>query len=50
MKKAKAMKQLGIVDLLRKIVADETQRMRDLDAEDRRLMRELDPFGWEHWN
>ena len=25
------------------------QRMRDLDAEDRRIRRELDPFGWGHW-
>jgi hypothetical protein len=26
------------------------QRMRDLDEEDRRLHREIDPFGWGHWN
>jgi hypothetical protein len=26
------------------------QRMRDLDEEDRRLHRQLDPFGWGHWN
>jgi hypothetical protein len=26
------------------------QRMRDLDEEDRRIRRELDPFGWGHWN
>jgi hypothetical protein len=26
------------------------QRMRDLDEEERRLHRELDPFNWGHWN
>jgi len=26
------------------------QRMRDLDEEDRRLHREIDPFNWGHWN
>jgi hypothetical protein len=26
------------------------QRMRDLDEEDRRIHRELDPFNWGHWN
>jgi hypothetical protein len=26
------------------------QRMRDEEAEDRRLHRELDPFNWGHWN
>jgi hypothetical protein len=26
------------------------QRMRDLDEEERRVRRELDPFGWGHWN
>ena len=26
------------------------QRMRDLDEEDRRLHRQLDPFNWGHWN
>jgi hypothetical protein len=24
--------------------------MRDLDEEDRRIHRELDPFNWGHWN
>jgi hypothetical protein len=26
------------------------QRMRDLEEEDRRVHRELDPFNWGHWN
>jgi hypothetical protein len=26
------------------------QRMRDLDEEDRRIARQLDPFNWGHWN
>jgi hypothetical protein len=26
------------------------QRMRDLDEEERRLHRQLDPFNWGHWN
>ena len=26
------------------------QRMRDLEEEDRRIHRELDPFNWGHWN
>ena len=26
------------------------QRMRDLDEEERRIHRQLDPFNWEHWN
>ena len=26
------------------------QQMRDLDEEDRRLHREIDPFNWGHWN
>jgi hypothetical protein len=26
------------------------QRMRDLDEEDRRIHRQLDPFNWGHWN
>jgi hypothetical protein len=26
------------------------QRMRDLDEEERRVHRELDPFNWGHWN
>ena len=26
------------------------QRMRDLEEEERRIHRELDPFNWGHWN
>ena len=26
------------------------QRMRDLEEEERRLHRQLDPFNWGHWN
>jgi hypothetical protein len=26
------------------------QSQRDLDAEDRRLHRQLDPFNWGHWS
>jgi len=26
------------------------QRMRDLDEEERRIHRQLDPFNWGHWN
>jgi hypothetical protein len=26
------------------------QRMRDLEEEDRRIHRQLDPFNWGHWN
>jgi len=26
------------------------QRMRDFDDEERRLHRQLDPYGWGHWN
>jgi hypothetical protein len=26
------------------------QSLRDLDAEERRRHRELDPFNWGHWN
>jgi hypothetical protein len=26
------------------------QQMRDLEEEDRRLHRQIDPFNWGHWN
>jgi len=26
------------------------QRMRDDEAEERRIHRQLDPFNWGHWN
>jgi hypothetical protein len=26
------------------------QGQRDLEEEERRIRREIDPFGWGHWN